>query len=102
MRLIDEYRAGPRTVLRPGDRFRVTGGPYFRCSSGTKVPMWVRGVFQLLEVHARRGRIDLVAITEGGVTAVLHVAGRRRNRLCEQMVCRPYRVTSRVRAPRPS
>jgi len=85
------YRLSPRVILQPGDRFRVSGGPYYKLEDGTKVPLAARGVFVLLAVdQGRRGRVQLLAYGSGGF-AVIHVAGRRRSRV-PGLVCRPYRV----------
>lgn len=85
------YQLSPRVTLHPGDRFRVSGGPYYRLPSGEKIALAARGVFVLLAVDAgRRGRVQLLAYGAGGF-AVLHVAGRRRSRV-PGLVCRPYRV----------
>lgn len=87
----NEYRIGPRTALRPGDRFRVSGGPYYRLASGEKITLAARGTYTLLAVDAgRRGRVQLLAYGPGGF-AVIHVAGRRRSRV-PGLVCRPYKV----------
>ena len=86
-----EYQLSPRVTLRPGDRFRVSGGPYYRLATGERVPLAARGVYTLLAVEqGRRGRVQLLAYGPGGF-AVLHVAGRRRSRV-PGLVCRPYRV----------
>jgi hypothetical protein len=85
------HQLSARITLHPGDRFRVTGGPYYRLPGGEKIPLAARGVFTLLAVDAgRRGRVQLLAYGPGGF-AVLHVAGRRRSRI-PGLVCRPYRV----------
>lgn len=85
------YQISPRVTLLPGDRFRVTGGPYYRLASGERVPMAARGVFTLLAVEqTARGRVTLLAYGTGGYAA-LHVAGRRRSRV-PGLVARPYRV----------
>lgn len=85
------YQISPRVTLVPGDRFRVSAGPYYRLASGTKVPMAARGAFTLLAVETTtRGRVTLLAYGPGGY-AVLHVAGRRRSRV-PGLVARPYRV----------
>ena len=85
------YQLSPRVTLVPGDRFRVTGGPYYRLASGEKVSMAARGTFTLLAVEqTARGRVTLLAYGPGGY-AVLHVAGRRRSRV-PGLVARPYRV----------
>lgn len=85
------YQLSPRVTLHPGDRFRVSGGPYYRLPSGEKIPLAARGTFALVAVeHGRRGRVCLLAYGSGGF-AVIHVAGRRRSRV-PGLVARPYRV----------
>lgn len=85
------YQISPRVTLRPGDKFRVAGGPYYRLASGERVSMAARGTFVLLAVeHGRGGRVQLLGYGPGGY-AVLHVAGRRRSRV-PGLVARPYRV----------
>ena len=37
------YQLSPRVTLHPGDRFRVSGGPYYRLPSGEKIPLAARG-----------------------------------------------------------
>lgn len=85
------YQLSPRVTLQPGDRFRVTAGPYYRLASGERVSMAARGTFVLLAVeHGRGGRVQLLAYGSGGY-AVLHVAGRRRSRV-PGLVARPYKI----------
>ena len=86
-----EYRLSPRVVLHPGDKIRVSGGPYWRGADGARIPMGARGEMRFTRA-VRRGRLVLlVAVSRDGV-AILHVEGRRRNKLMPEMVCRPYRV----------
>jgi len=92
-----EYRVSPRVVLRPGDRCRVGGGPYYRLASGERVPMAVRGVVTFRRV-VRHGRRVLIEAQAGEGTVILHVEGRRRNRMIPGLVCRPYTIR---RASRP-
>ena len=88
---MNTYQLSPRVTLRPGDRFKVTGGPYYRLASGERVSMAARGTFVLLAVeHGRGGRVQLLGYGTGGY-AVIHVAGRRRSRV-PGLVARPYRV----------
>lgn len=95
------YQISPRVTLVPGDRFRVSGGPYYRLPTGEKVPLAARGTFALVAVeHGRGGRVQLLAYGTGGF-AVLHVAGRRRSRV-PGLVARPYRVEKLVSRPKPS
>jgi hypothetical protein len=90
------YAVSARVVLRPGDRFRVSAGPYWRLPSGEKLPMAVRGVCEFLEARVAGRRVLVVAWTRNGI-AVLHVAGRRRNPLMPELVCRPYKIKGKVR-----
>lgn len=88
---MNQYQLSPRVTLRPGDRFRVSGGPYYRLASGERVSMAARGTFVLLAVeHGRGGRVQLLGYGAGGY-AVLHVAGRRRSRV-PGLVARPYKI----------
>lgn len=83
-----EYRISHRVVLRPGDRFRVSRGPYWRTAGGERVPMAVRGLCTFVGLLRQRSRVFVLARCGEGF-AVLHVEGRRRNRMMPQMVCRP-------------
>lgn len=93
--VLDEYRVSQRVVLRPGDKFRVAGGPYYRLADGTKVPLAVRGVCRFVRCLQRGSCVTLEAWTPDGF-AVLHMAGRRR-RVSPGVVCRPYKVKGKVR-----
>jgi hypothetical protein len=84
------YQLSPRVCLERGDKFRVSGGPYYRLPGGAKIPMAARGVFVLVEVEHDRSRVYLLGYGAGGYS-LLHVAGRRRSRM-PGLVCRPYRV----------
>lgn len=92
----DHYAVSERVTLRHGDRFRVSGGPYWRASSGEKMPMAVRGVCRFIEAWITGKRISIVAQCRDG-TVVLHVAGRRRNPMMPELVCRPYKIKGKVR-----
>ncbi len=88
---MNSYQLSPRVCLQPGDRFRVSGGPYYRLPDGTKIPLAARGTFALVAVeHGRGGRVQLLGYGAGGF-AVIHVAGRRRSKV-PGLVARPYRV----------
>jgi len=82
-------------VIQPGDRFRVAGGPYYRCHDGRKLPLAARGTFRLVEVIRHRSRVHLLAHGVEGF-ALLHVEGRRRSPV-PGLVPRPYRITKRVK-----
>ena len=93
----DEYRVSARVVLRPGDRFRVSGGPYWRGQDGQRIRMAERGVMTFMRTQYRGSVVLIEARSEAGY-CVLHVSGRRRNRVDPALVCRPYRIRSRVKA----
>jgi hypothetical protein len=97
---MNEYRISPRVVLQPGDKFKATGGPYYRLEDGRRVPMAARGTFKLVEVRRHRSRVYLLAYCRDG-WALLHVEGRRRSKV-PGLVCRPYKIrrASRVDAVR--
>lgn len=86
---MNTYQLSPRVCLRPGDRIRVTSGPYCRLG-GQRIPVAARGLFVVVEVIVERSRVYLLAYGAGGYS-LLHVAGRRRSRV-PGLVCRPYRV----------
>lgn len=98
---MNEYRVSERVVLRPGDRFRVTGGPYWRGRDGERIPMAERGVLTFTQA-IRRGGVVLIEARSDSGCCVLHVEGRRRNRVDPALVCRPYRIKSRLRSARQS
>lgn len=87
----DEYRVSPRVVLRKGDRFRVGAGPYWKLSDGRKIPMAVRGVCTFVRAEKIGRRVYIEAVGRDG-SVLLHVEGRRKNKLMPEMVCRPYVV----------
>jgi hypothetical protein len=97
--VVNEYRVSERVVLRPGDRFRVTAGPYWRGQDGSRIPMAERGVLTCVRV-VHRGAVVLIEARSDAGCCVLHVAGRRRNRVDPALVCRPYRIKGKVREPR--
>lgn len=94
--VMDEYRVSQRVVLRPGDRFRVTGGPYWRCGDGKRLAMAERGVLTFNRA-IRYGSVVLIEARSQDGYCVLHVEGRRRSRVDPALVCRPYRIKARVR-----
>jgi hypothetical protein len=93
-----EYRVSTRVVLRAGDRFRVSGGPYYRLASGEKIPMSARGVmtFRRALRTGRGGRRVLIEASAGEGTVILHVEGSRRSPV-DGLVPRPYRITRKLR-----
>lgn len=97
---MNEYRVWERVVLRPGDRFRVTGGPCWRCGDGNRLAMAERGVLRFNRAIRYGSDVFIEARGQDGY-CVLHVEGGRRNRVDPALVCRPYRIKARLR-PRES
>ena len=73
---LTEYRVSERVVLRPGDRFRVTAGPYWRGQDGTRIPMAERfvghtlpadGRYLLVCARGQRSRSTCEALRERGL-----------------------------------
>jgi len=98
---LDEYRVSPRVVLQRGDRFRVSHGPYWRGADRKRICMAERGVMTFMRAIQRGAVVLIEARSEAGC-CVLHVAGRRRNWVDPALVCRPYRIRSRVSKTRTS
>lgn len=94
---LDEYRVSPRVTLRRGDQFRVSAGPYYRLSDGTKVRMAVSGVCTFERAVKRGARIYIEARHAVCGCVVLHVEGRRKNEQVPALVCRPYKIRGRKR-----
>jgi hypothetical protein len=95
---MSEYRISPRVVLRPGDRFKASRGPYYRLEDGRRLPMAARGTFKLVEIRRHRSRVYLLAYGREG-WVLLHVEGRRRSAV-PGLVARPYRVRRAGEGPR--
>jgi hypothetical protein len=93
-----EYVVSPRVTLRPGDKFRVKGGPFVKTDAG-KIPLTPpRGaVYTVIRVQVYKSRKVIEAWDKGGCFAPLHVEGRRRSAF-KEIVPRPYQVTSRLRS----
>jgi hypothetical protein len=93
---IFEHRVSERSILRPGTRFRATGGPLYKLADGTEVPLGARGPF-VFRALLKRGSCQLIeAADREGNTAILHIGGRRK-RATPEIVTRPYRIKSVIR-----
>jgi hypothetical protein len=92
-----EYQVSKRVTLRPGDKFRARGGPFYRTPGG-KIPLSASraGPFTFKRVSIHGSSIVIEALDKNGAFAPLHVSGRRRS-VCKQIVPRPYRVTGKLR-----
>lgn len=92
----DSYRVSERVLLSRGDKFRATGGPYWKGSDGTKVSLRSRGPYTF-HSHVKRGAVEWIeCLDKDGSFAVLHIAGKRR-RIDGSLVPRPYTITGKRR-----
>ncbi|MCG8583113.1 MAG: hypothetical protein MI757_00175 [Pirellulales bacterium] len=98
----DEYRYGPRSILRLGDRFRVTGGPVYVTDDGVKVPMYERGVF-VFKQHCQCGAEQWLEAyrADGGGFALLWVGKPGRSKTIPNLRRRPYRITRKLSSAGP-
>jgi len=88
-----EYRYGERGVLRPGDRFRVRGGPVYLTDDGQKIPMGERGI-HIFQRYCERGAEKWIeaASVNGSSFVILWVGKSHRNPVVSNLIRRPYRV----------
>jgi hypothetical protein len=94
--ILIEYQVSPRVILRAGDQFRVSGGPYWKMPDGSKLSMAARGVCRFVRATRQGQKVYIEAIAKEGAV-LLHVAGKRKNKLMPEMVCRPYKIKGRVK-----
>jgi hypothetical protein len=101
LQVYDEYRYGPRGVLVPGDRFRVSGGPVYVTDHGTVIPMWERGelAFRCYCVRGAAKWIEAYRADGGGI-AILWMGRTSRSKTVPGLRRRPYRITRKVHKKR--
>jgi hypothetical protein len=88
----DEYRYGPRSVLQPGDRFRVSGGPYYVNPDGSKSLYAERGVFVFKRYCTFGSQKWIEARHQDGGDVVLWVGKSVANPDLPTFRRRPYKV----------
>lgn len=89
------YQLSPRVTLVPGDQFAVSGGPYYRSSDGSRIPLAARGRLTFVAVHRTGARVVIEA-RDGSGTVMLHLAGRRRSPV-PGVVTRAYKIRRRIK-----
>jgi hypothetical protein len=89
----DEYRYGPRSVLQPGDRFRVGGGPVYITDDGVEHAMAERGLFKFRRYYVQGAQkwIEAYSVSGGGIV-VLWVGKPGRSPVAENLRRKPYKV----------
>jgi len=98
-----EYRYGPRSILRRGDRFRVAGGPIYTTKSGEKLPMYERGVFVFI-CYCTQGASKWIEARRADSSIFVHlgVGGPTRNHDVPSLRRRPYRITRKITPGQPT
>jgi hypothetical protein len=88
-----EYRYSKRGLLKPGDHFRVRGGPVYVTGDGQKIPMGERGVY-VFRQYCQRGADQWIEAlsASGGCFAILWVGKARPSPVVSNLIRRPYRV----------
>ena len=96
----DRVRLSERVTLQPGDKVRVSGGPYWEQigadGSVTKTRMGERGVM-VFEEYCQLGQSRWVVARGQSGYAALHVGPEERSSEVPGLVRRPYRLR-RIRA----
>jgi hypothetical protein len=102
LQVFKEYRYGPRSVLVPGDRFHVSGGPVYVTDDGKVIPVADRGVFVFRRYCVQGAAKWLEAHrSDGSGLVILWVGKTSRSRAIPNLRRRPYRVTGKVQAAVP-
>jgi hypothetical protein len=92
----DTYRLSQRVLIARGDKFTATGGPYWKSSDGTKLPLKSYGPYTF-HSHVKRGAVEWIeCLDKDNCFAVLHIAGKRKRIDCS-LVARPYKIVGKKR-----
>ena len=88
-----EYRFGPRSVLQPGDCFRVGGGPIYVSDDGVEHTVADRGIFKFRRYCVQGAQKWIEAYSgDGSGTVVLWVGKAGRSPTVENLRRKPYKV----------
>ena len=93
LEILDEYRYGPRSVLKPGDRFRVGGGPVYITDDGVEHSVAERGTFKFRRYCVQGAQKWLEAYTaDGSSTVTLYVGKPCKSPTVPNLRRKPYKV----------
>ena len=93
VKIFDHYQYGPRSMLRRGDQFRVSGGPVCVTDDGHQVPMWERGLFTFRHYYEQGAAKWIEAHrVDSGALVVLWVGKSCRSKTITNLRRRPYRI----------
>ena len=79
-------------MLHPGDRFRVSGGPYYENEDGSKTLMAERGMFKFRRYCQKGASRWIEATRVGGGTVVLWVGKPGPNKDLPSFKRKPYKI----------
>jgi len=97
-----EYRYGPRSVLKPGDRFRVVGGPVYVTDDGVEHVVAERGTFTFRRYCVQGAQKWLEAFPVGGGGLVVLWVGRPcKSPIVPNLRRRPYKIRKITDRKRP-
>ncbi len=102
----DEYRYGPRSVLKSGDQFRVGGGPVYVTDDGVEHVVAERGTFKFRRYCEQGAQKWIEAYTaDGSCMVTLYVGKPCKSPTVPNLKRKPYKirkVTDRKRKPKKS
>lgn len=97
LKVSHEYRFGPRSLLSPGDQFRVTGGPVYITDAGETISLAERGVFTFCRYCQQATTRWIEARRTGDCATIILVVSRTRSSpMLPNLRRRPYRVVGKV------
>jgi hypothetical protein len=93
LQTFEEYRYGPRSVLKPGDQFRVGGGPIYVTDDGEEHSVAERGSFKFRRYCEQGAQKWLEAYpVGGGGLVVLWVGKPCRSPVEPNLRRKPYKI----------
>jgi hypothetical protein len=92
LQTFDEYPYGKRGVLKRGEKFRVSRGPYYVNEDGSKSLMAERGTFVFKRYCTIGSQKWIEAKHQDGGDVVLWVGKEMKNPLLQSFRRRPYTV----------
>ncbi len=102
LEILDEYRYGPRAVLKLGDKFRVSGGPVYVSDDGVEHAVADRGIFKFRRYCVQGAQKWIEAYSgDGSGTVVLWVGKAGRSPTVENLRRKPYKVRKVTGRKRP-
>ena len=101
LQVFDEYRFGPRSVLIPGDHFRVRGGPVYVTAGGAKIPVGDHGLFIFRRYCVQGAAKWIEGYRADGGIAILWVGKSGPSPTVPNLHRRPYRINGKIRDRKP-